>query len=70
MVWLLKVNVAAERLTMEAVPVPVRVTVCGLLVALSAIVTEALRLRIAVGVNFTVIVQVPFAVTVLEHVLV
>jgi len=55
---------------MEAVPVPVRVTVCGLFVALSVIVTEALRLRIAVGVNFTIIVQVPLAVTVLEHVLV
>jgi hypothetical protein len=47
-----------------AVPVPVRVTVCGLPEALSAIDTVALRLPVAVGVNVAAIVHVPSAATV------
>ena len=58
-----KFKVTAERLTTEAVPVPVRVTDWGLPGALSAIVIEAARLKMAVGVNVTLIVQVPFAAT-------
>ena len=44
---------------MEAVPVPVRVTDCGLPGALSTILIDAVRLLVAVGVNVTLIVQVP-----------
>jgi hypothetical protein len=60
----------AERLTPEAVPVPVKVTDCGLPVALSAILIEAERLPLADGVNVTLIVQLPFAATELPQVLV
>jgi hypothetical protein len=47
-----------------------RVTVCGLPLALSVIVTEAVRFPVAVGVNITLIVQVPPAATELPQVLV
>ena len=42
---------------MEA-PVPVRVAVCGLPVALSVTATAAVRIPEAAGVNVTLIVQV------------
>jgi len=42
-----------------AVPVPVRPAVCGLPLASSAMLTEAVRLPVALGVNVTLIVQVP-----------
>jgi hypothetical protein len=44
---------------MGAVPVPVRATLWGLPGALSAILTEAVRLNIPVGVNVTLNVQTP-----------
>ena len=47
----------ALRLAIEPVPVPVRLTVCGLPAALSVRVIEAARLPTALGVNVTVIVQ-------------
>ncbi len=64
-----KVRLAAERLTMEAVPVPVRVTGWGLPDALSAILIDAVRLLMAVGVNVTLIVQLLLAANELPHVL-
>src|SRR5213593_2962406 len=54
-------RLAGVRVTLEAVPVPVRVTLCGLPTALSVIATLALRLPVAVGLNATVIVHVAFA---------
>jgi hypothetical protein len=47
-----------------AAPVPVRAAVCGLPGALSATLTEAERDPEAVGLNVTLIVQVPPAATV------
>jgi len=69
-VWLPKVRLVAVRLTTGAVPVPVRLTVCGLPLALSVMLTEAVRVPGAVGVNLTLIVQLPPAATELPHVLV
>ena len=51
-------------------PVPVRLTVCGLPVALSVIVTAAVRAPLAAGVNVTLIVQFAPAPTELPQVLV
>src|ERR1700676_837309 len=45
------------RFTPGVTPVPVRVTVCGLLAALSVMVTEAARGPTAAGLNVTLIVQ-------------
>ena len=67
--WLPNVRVVAERLTTGAAPVPVRLTVCGLPAALSAILTAAVRAPAAVGVNATLIVQLPPAATEPPHVL-
>ena len=58
--WPAKVRVPAERLTVGPLPVPVRVTVCGLLGRLSAMLTEAARGPVAVGENFTIIAQLAF----------
>jgi len=52
------------------VPVPERLTVCGLPLALSVMLSEAVRLPLAEGVNFTLIVQLAPAATELPHVLV
>ena len=49
-----------------AVPVPVRLMVCGLPLTLSAMLTEAVRMKGAVGLNVTLIVQVPPAATELQ----
>src|SRR5438094_551825 len=46
-----------ERVTAEVVPVPLRLTVCGLPAALSVIVSVALRVPVAVGVKVTLTVQ-------------
>src|SRR5437762_4467646 len=54
--WLLKVSVVGERLGKPA-PVPERLAVCGLLVALSVTVKAPLRVPVAVGVKVTLIVQ-------------
>lgn len=48
-----------ERRTEGPVPVPVRLIVCGLPARLSAMVTAAVRSPMAVGENFTRIVQLP-----------
>jgi hypothetical protein len=57
-----KLRDVAERLT--AVPVPLRLTVCGLFAALSLIESVAVRLPVAEGVNVTLTVQVLLSVTV------
>src|ERR1700722_13641615 len=46
-----------------AVPVPLRVTACGLPVALSDTVTDADRAPAAVGLNVTSMVQLPSSAT-------
>jgi hypothetical protein len=70
MTWLEKDKLDGERLITGAVPVPVRVTVCGLLEALSVIVTVAARLPVAEGVNVTLIAQFAPAATDVAQVLV
>ena len=52
-----KVKLVDERLTTGAVPVPVRLTVCGLPPALSVIVIAPVCVPVAVGVNVTLIMQ-------------
>ena len=51
------------RLTAGAIPVPVRLAVCGLFVALSVTVRVPVRVPPAVGVNVTLMVQVSPAAT-------
>src|SRR5437870_10009620 len=58
--WLAKVRLAGERLTagaVAAVPVPVRLTVCGLSLASSVMVMAPVRVPVAMGVKVTLIVQ-------------
>jgi hypothetical protein len=52
------------------VPVPMRLTVCGLPLALSVTETEAVRVPLAEGVKVTLIVQLVPAATELPQVLV
>ena len=65
-----KPRLVGERLTTAAAPVPERLTVCGLPLALSVMLTEAVRLPLAEGLNVTLIVQLALAATELPHVLV
>ena len=60
--WLPNVRLVTERLAVAAVPVPVRLTVC-LPAALSEMLTVAVRVPGAVGVNVTLIMQLLFAAT-------
>src|SRR5437660_901588 len=72
--WLPKLRLVGLKLTPGAlVPLPLKATVCGLPLALSVILTLALRVPVAVGVNVTLMVQEAPAANVLEllgHVLV
>jgi hypothetical protein len=56
--WLGNGKVVGERLASGAVPVPFKVTVCGLFVAVSVKVNVAVRLPEVVGVNATLTEQV------------
>ena len=67
--WLPKARLVGERLATAAVPVPERLTICGLPLALSVMLTEAVRLPLAAGLNVTLIVQLAPAATELPHVL-
>ena len=58
-----KLTLVALRLTLGAVPVPLKLTVCGLPLALSVSVRLPERLPVAVGVNATLITQLPLAAT-------
>ncbi len=66
-----KERLAGDRLAAATVPVPERLIVWGLpAVALSEMLTEAVRLPLAVGSKVTLIVQLPPAATELPQVLV
>lgn len=70
---MLKLRAEKLRLTIGLVPVPERVTDCWLpatLPLLSVITNDAERLKIAVGVNVTLMVQLPPAARELPQVLV
>ena len=59
-----KLTLVVLRLTLGAVPVPLKPTTWGLPLALSVKFSEALRLPVAEGVNVTLTVQVLVGVTV------
>ena len=65
-----KLKLVGPKLMLGATPVPVRATVCGLPVALSVTVIVPAWLPVAVGVNVTLIVQLPPAATEAPQVLV
>jgi len=65
-----KERLVGERLAATVVPVPERLRDWGLPVALSAMLTEAVRLPLVVGSKVTLIVQFPPAATELPQVLV
>ena len=62
--WLLKVRLPLERVGADTIPVPVSPMVWGLPGALSVIVSEPVRLPVAVGVKVTSIVQLARVATV------
>jgi len=68
--WLLNVRLVGETLIVTVAPVPVRLTICGLPAALSEMLTNAVRVPVAVGVNVTLIVQLPPAASELPQVLI
>ena len=63
--WTAKVREEDDKLTAgpEGVPVPLKLTVCALPLALSVSVRLPERLPVAVGVNVTLITQLPLAAT-------
>jgi hypothetical protein len=69
-VWLPNTRLVAVMPAIGLLPVPARLTVCGLPPALSAMLTEAVRFPMPPGVNATLIVQLAFAATEPGHVLV
>jgi hypothetical protein len=56
-------RVVGDRLATGAVPVPLRLAVCGLPVALSLTDNVALRNPVATGLKVTLMVQLPAAAT-------
>jgi hypothetical protein len=68
--WFPKETLVGERLTAGAVPVPKRLTACGLPLALSVMLTDAVSVLAREGVKVTLIVQFPPAATELPQVLV
>ena len=63
-------NVRPAGVTVTAVPMPVKATICGLLGALSVTEREAVRVPTSVGWNVTLYVQVPPAGRLEPHVVV
>jgi hypothetical protein len=62
--WLANVSDVGDKLTAGAPePVPVRLTVCGLPAALSAMLMLPVKVPVVVGVNVTLIVQAAPAAT-------
>jgi hypothetical protein len=59
--WLLNERVVGDRLAAAPRPVPVSVTVCGLIVALLVMVSEPVLVPMAVGVKVTLKEQAPLA---------
>ncbi len=68
--WLLKVRVLLDNVTAGAIPVPLRLTLCGLFGALSVIDSVPVRVPVTVGVKVTLIVQLAPAATEVPHVFV
>ncbi len=68
--WFPNERLVGERLTAGAVPVPVRLTICGLPLASSVTVIAPLLVPVAVGVKVTLIAQFPPAATELPQELV
>ena len=68
--WLPKGRLAIETLAVGALPVPLTPKACGLVLALSVMLTEAERAPVAVGLKVTLMVQVLPAATGLPQVLV
>lgn len=66
--WLLKARLAVVILAEGALPLPLRLTVCGLPPALSAMLTEVVRFPMVAGVNAARIVQLAFTATELPQV--
>ena len=62
--WLAKVRLVGDRVTVDAIPVPLTLTLWGLWETLSVTDTSALRVPAAVGWKVTVIVQLAPAATV------
>ena len=60
---MLKLTLVVLRLTAGAVPVPLKLTTCGLPLALSVSVRLPERPPVAVGVKVTLITQLPLAAT-------
>jgi hypothetical protein len=58
--WAVKVRLEAVTLAVGPIPVPVKLAVCGLPARVSKTLTEAVRVKGAVGENLTEIVQVAF----------
>jgi hypothetical protein len=67
--WFPKARLDGDALASDAVPVPVRLTDCGLPVALSAIASDAERLPLAAGVKVMSIVQLELAASELPQLL-
>ena len=65
-----KARLEGETLAPGAVPVPLRLALWGLPLALSVMLSEAARLPLAEGVKVTLMVQLPPAATELPQVLV
>lgn len=68
--WLLKVRLEVAKVAKGALPVPLKFKVCGLFVALSVRISDAVRVPGPVGVKVIVMVQVPPAATELPQVFV
>jgi len=68
--WPANVRLPVDRPTAAPVPVPVKVALCGLPLALSETLTVPVRLPMAAGVKVTLIVQLPPAATEVPQVLV
>lgn len=68
--WLLNVRLEVVVPAMGAFPLPVSVRICGLPLALSAMLNDPVRLKIPPGVNVTLIVQVPLGASGLVQLLV
>lgn len=61
-----KERVLGDNVTVAAMPVPLRDAVCGLPLALSAMLTVAVRVPVAVGLKVTLTWQLPPATTLLQ----
>lgn len=68
--WLVKVTLDEDSPTTGAIPVPDNETLCGLPLALSVMLTLAVRLPVAVGLKMTLMEQFAPAATLAPQVLV